>query len=78
MGLLKKAFEQERLPLSEEIKEVKRLCGELQDFALTDWEAEFVASIQDRILVYKGETYITDAQGDWLNRLADKYDLSPA
>lgn len=78
MGILKKAFEPHRRSMSEEIKDVKRLCDELEDQNLTDWETEFVASIQDRITLYQGETHISDAQGDWLNRLADKYDLSPA
>lgn len=73
-----KAFEKPRTPLTAEVKDIKRLLNELEDQKLTNWETEFVASIQDQISLYQGEFYITDAQGDWLNKLADKYDLSPA
>lgn len=73
-----KSFEKQRAPLTAEVKDIKRLLGELEDHNLTNWETEFVASLQDQISLYQGEFYVTDAQGDWLNKLADKYDLSPA
>jgi hypothetical protein len=79
MGALSKAFARsQRSPLTAELKDILRLLNELEDFNLTNWESEFVAGLQDTISVYQGEARITDAQGDWLNRLADKYDLEPA
>ena len=76
MGFLK-AFVKPRAELTAEMKDVKRLLDELEDQNLTNWETEFVASLQDRISLYQGEAYVSDAQGDWLTKLADKYDLSP-
>lgn len=76
MGILN-AFEKSKRAMTAEMADIKRLCDELEDHNLTDWETEFVASIKDRISLYQGETYISDAQGDWLNKLAEKYDLSP-
>lgn len=73
-----KSFTKPRAPMTAEIKDIKRLCEELEDHNLTDWETEFVASIKDRIALYQGETLISESQGDWLNKLAEKYDLSPA
>lgn len=79
MGALSKAFAGAgRAPLTAELKDILRLLNELEDFNLTDWETEFVASLNDAINIYQGEARITDAQGDWLNRLADKYDLERA
>jgi len=77
MGFLK-AFVKPRAELTAEMKDVKRLLDELEDQNLTNWETEFVANLQDQISIYQGEAYISGAQGGWLNRLADKYDLSPA
>ena len=64
--------------MTAETKEIKRLLSELDDFNLTDWEAEFVASLQDQLALYEGGFVLTASQGDWLNRLANKYDLEPA
>lgn len=72
------AFEKRRAPLTAEIKDILRLLNELEDQNLTNWETEFVASLKDSISLYQGEAYISEAQGDWLNKLADKYDLNPA
>lgn len=79
MGALSKAFVGAgRAPLTAELKDVLRLLNELEDFNLTDWESEFVASINDRINIYQGEAFISDAQYDCLGELAEKYDLEPA
>lgn len=79
MGAISKAFPgPQRTPMTAEIKDIKRLLTELEDFSLTNWEAEFVSSLLDQIALYQGEFILTAAQGDWLNRLADKYDLEPA
>lgn len=79
MGAISKALVNAgRAPLTAELKDVLRLLNELEDFNLTDWESEFVASINDRINIYQGEAVISGAQGDWLNKLAEKYDLEPA
>lgn len=64
--------------MTAEMKDVLRLLNELEDHNLTNWETEFVASLKDSISLYQGEAYISESQGDWLNKLADKYDLSPA
>lgn len=77
MGTLSKAFVGAgRAPLTAELKDVLRLLNELEDFNLTDWESEFVASLNDKINIYQGETVISDAQYDVLDRLAEKYDLA--
>lgn len=76
MGVLK-AFQKPRAALTAEMKDIKRLLDELEDQNLTNWETDFVAGLQDKISLYQGEAYISDAQGDWLSRLAEKYDLSP-
>lgn len=79
MGAISKAFPPlSRKPMTPEVKDIKRLLSELEDFSLTNWESEFVASLLDQITLYEGEFYLTPAQGDWLNRLAIKYDLDPA
>lgn len=79
MGAISKAFPpMGRKPMTAEVKDIKRLLNELEDFALTNWESEFVASLLDQITLYEGGFYLTAAQGDWLNRLANKYDLDPA
>lgn len=64
--------------MTDEIKDIKRLLTELEDFSLTNWESEFVSNLLNQIALYQGEFILTAAQGDWLNRLADKYDLEPA
>ncbi len=61
-----------------EVKEISRLLSELEDCNLTNWETGFVADLQDKIKLYEGGAYITEKQGDWLNRLAEKYGLAPA
>lgn len=77
MGAISKALVNAgRAPLTAELKDVLRLLNELEDFNLTDWESEFVASINDRINIYQGETVISDAQYDCLDSLAAKYDLA--
>lgn len=79
MGALSKAFPAPaRQPMTAEVKDIKRLLNELEDFSLTNWESEFVASLIDQIALYQGGFYLTAAQGDWLNKLASKYDLDPA
>lgn len=72
------AFEKRRAPLTAEMKDILRLLNELEDQNLTNWETEFVANLKDSISLYQGEAYVSDAQGDWINKLADKYDLNPA
>lgn len=67
-----------RQPMTAEVRDIKRLLNELEDFNLTDWETGFVADLLDKITLYEGGFHLTAAQGDWLNRLAIKYDLSPA
>lgn len=79
MGAISKALVGAgRAPLTAELKDVLRLLNELEDFNLTDWESDFVASLNESINIYQGEAVISDAQGDWLNKLAEKYDLEPA
>lgn len=77
MGAISKALVGAgRAPLTAELKDVLRLLNELEDFNLTDWGSEFVASINDRINIYQGEAVISDAQYDCLDSLAAKYDLA--
>lgn len=79
MGAISKAFpSMSKKPMTAETKDIKRLLNELEDFALTNWESEFVASLLDAITLYEGGFVLSAAQGDWLNRLATKYDLEPA
>lgn len=79
MGAISKALQSaNRAAMTTEIKDVERLLNELEDFNLTNWESEFVANLLDQLSIYQGEFFLTPAQGDWLNRLADKYDLVPS
>lgn len=79
MGALAKAFPPlGRRPMTPEVKDIKGLLNELEDHNLTNWESEFVAGLLDQIELYQGGFAPSDAQGDWLNRLADKYDLERA
>lgn len=79
MGAISKAFPPlGRKPMTAETKDIKRLLTELEDFNLTNWEAEFVANLLEKVTLYEGGFTLSASQGDWLNRLAEKYDLAPA
>lgn len=79
MGALSKAFPPAgRRPMTAEVRDIKRLLNELTDHNLTEWESDFVFSLLEHITMYDGGFKMSAAQGDWLNRLADKYGLEPA
>lgn len=44
---------------------------------LTEREAEFVDSMQERVEKYEERTILSVAQEEWLSNLADKYGLKP-
>jgi hypothetical protein len=76
MGILKDALRAANRPeMTPEMKDILRLLNELQDCNLTNWEDEFVSDLHDRVTLYRGAAIISEAQGDVLDRLADKYDL---
>lgn len=64
--------------MTDETKDIRRLLSELQDCNLTNWEMEFVSDTMDRITLYGGRAILSDKQGDWLTKLADKYGLARA
>lgn len=75
MGKIESALQ---IPKTAEIEDVDNLLDRLSSENLTNWESDFVSNLQDKIVKYKGAATFSDSQFDWLNRLAEKYDLDPA
>lgn len=75
MGKIESALQ---IPKTAEIEDVDNLLDRLSSENLTNWESDFVSNLQDKIVKYKGAATFSDLQLDWLNRLAEKYDLDPA
>jgi hypothetical protein len=70
MSILKALF-----ALPEELKDLDHILDNLSEEALTDWESEFVESLQERLIKYQSGTpfTLTDRQWNHVDRLRDKY-----
>jgi hypothetical protein len=56
-----------------ELAELRELLKDAESCArLSQWETEFCASMQGRLLVYKTETRLSDAQRNALHRIERK------
>ena len=54
-----------------DIDEFDKLLLAAEDFAISDWEMDFVADIQEKYKKYGARMFLSDAQVDQLAKIAD-------